>query len=83
MRATRLDSIGKNYRVAYDASEITSHQLEEDRKVWLENEKEIEKLKKKLKMLESLDDHKLEYDALQKELQWAFVNIYDLQKHRN
>jgi transcriptional/translational regulatory protein YebC/TACO1 len=73
MRATRLDIIGDNYKQAILASENTRLRLQDAQKYLNKNKNEIAELKKKLKVLESLDDVQKEYQNIQEELYWATV----------
>lgn len=75
MKATRLDTIGDNYREAIKTSDIAKGRLVEAQKYLKENQKGIEELEKKLKAVESLDQQREQYKKLQNELGWATVRM--------
>lgn len=75
MRATRLNDISANYKQAMIASDDSRGKLKDAMVYLIDEEKEIKKLEKKVKALESLDKVRREYESLRNELPWAAVII--------
>ncbi|XP_015590762.1 structural maintenance of chromosomes protein 6 isoform X2 [Cephus cinctus] len=73
MKATRLDVIGNNYKEARVKSEEARQRLERAKQSLAATKKDIDELEKKLHTIESIDDVRIQYEALEHELQWAIV----------
>ncbi|XP_012263077.2 structural maintenance of chromosomes protein 6 [Athalia rosae] len=71
MKATHLDKIGQNYKVAQKLSEQARQRLKESKQRLSEAKKEIDDLQKNVDMLESIEGIRVKHNAMQNELRWS------------
>lgn len=73
MKATQMEIIGDNYKIAQMASEDALSRLEEAESYLAETVQEVQALEKSLKILESIESERQKFETHQLELHWAKV----------